>query len=295
MTISIYSNIAGDRARLYLGRVSADLEKVTTRLASGLRLRSDTSNYYAADLLESRLRGIQAASNNVQQAVSALTIAESALTSISDEYVGRLIEIAVLAADGLTTNAQRTTLDAEFQQIKTSINDLIAQTTFAGKTLLDGSLAAAVTIQVGADGTATQSIDFTKNFRTDAATGPLKTVGASGAGLDVLSQVNASNALAELNGVAAVPPNAVVAFADARIAIGASLSTFEGFEDQNALAVVDYTDARDTLIAADIAAETSRLVRDQLLVNAGASALAAAQFSAAQIVDVLAVVSGRRG
>ncbi len=291
--VSILTNIAGERARLHLSRVTRDLADTTERLSSGERLRSETTNFFAADLLELRIRGVAAAAQNIQQGVSALTIADAALTSINDDYLARLVEIAIEAADGLTTDAQRAVLDDEFQQIKTSINGLIDESTFQGRNLLDGSEAAAFTLQTGSDSGTTYSIDFTTNFRTDAAAGPLSVLGASGAGLDVTSQANASTALDELTGTAAVPPNIATAFANARVEITARYPTLSSIAEIAEFIGIELTEARDVLVASDIAAETSRLIRDQLLADAGASALANSGFGPGQVVSALATIVGR--
>jgi len=292
--VSILTNIAGERARFHLSRVTRDLADTTERLSSGELLRSETMNFFAADLLELRIRGVAAAAENVQKGVSALTIADAALDSINDEYLARLIEIAIEAADGLTTDAQRAILNAEFQQIKTSINSLIDESTFQGRNLLDGSQTAAFTLQTGSASGATYTIDFTTNFRTDAGEGkPLSVLGASGAGLGVASQGDATGALAELTGTASSPPNISVAFANARVKITVQYPTLSSIADIADFIGIELEEARDALVAADIAAETSRLIRDQLLADSGASALANSGFGTEQVVSALATIVGR--
>src|SRR5688500_9040848 len=103
MAISIFANIAADRAVLNLNRVSDDLAKVTERLSSGLNLRSDSlAAFVVADQLETKVRSLQGADSNIQAALAALDIADAALESINDK-LGELIELAVEGSSGLLT------------------------------------------------------------------------------------------------------------------------------------------------------------------------------------------------
>jgi flagellin len=295
VAISIQTNVAGERALLALNRVARDMDRSVIRLTTQTRLRAEAySSFYAADILSGRLRGLSGAGTNIQTGVSALTLAEATLTTLRDDLIPRLIDIATQAADGLTTDAQRAVLDQEFQSIKQQINDLVSGTTFAGRGLLDGSIAAAVDIQVGPTGGDDYQLDFTTDFRTTAAAGPLTKLGAVGAGLSVDTQANAQTALTELNGSPGVPPNVVTAFANSEVNVTARLSTLELLLDANALQIVETTAAQGLLIGADIAAETARLVLLQLQADAGASALQASTFSASAVLSVLSAAVGRR-
>ena len=286
MAISLFTNVAADRAVLNVNRVATDLANVTERLSSGLRLRSEAASGYAvADTFVAKIRSLQGADTNIQMALAALDISDEALATINDELLPQLIDLATQADNGLLTDAQREALDDEFQTIVASIDDLIENTTFNGQSLLDGSYGS-VTIQVDAESGSTVTVDFSVDFRTTNAGGPLGGVD----GLSIDTQANASAALDALTGSA---PAVDVDFTTARIQLSAPYSALDAWASHNSAARIEYAAAHVGIVGADVVAEASQLVRDQLLLDSGASALRAASFSASAIVEVLSSVAGR--
>jgi flagellin len=285
MAISIFANIAGDRAVLNVNRVADDLAKVTQRLSSGLQLRTDAlAGYVVADQIETTIRSLQGADSNIQAALAALDLSDTALGTINDG-LGDLIDLAVQAADGLLTDAQRAPLDAAFQAIVDSFDDLIADTTWGGTSLLDGSYGS-VTLQVGSTTGATATVDFSEDFRTTNAGGPLGGLN----GLSIDTQANASAAIDALTGAA---PAVDLDFTAARATLSAPYSALELSAKNNSTMRIEYDAGRIRIVGADVAADAIRLVRDQLLLDAGASALQASSFSASTIVNLLASSVGR--
>lgn len=284
MAISIFANIAGDRAVLNINRVAADMAKVTERLSTGFKVRSDdTAGWIVADQIAAKIRGLQAVDKSIQSALAALDIADKALATINDKLIPELISIAVDASDGLTTAAEFAALDARYQSIISSIDDLIANTTFGSQVLLDGSVGS-VGIPIGTNG-GTITIDFGVDFRT-AGAGPL----AALAGTSVVDQPSAAAALDALTGAA---PAADLDFTAARVLLSAPYSTLEAMAGHTSAMSIAYDDGRRLMVGADFAADTNRLVRDQLLLDSGASALQASSFSASALVNVLSSVVGR--
>src|SRR5688500_17913150 len=110
MAISLFSNVAEDRAVLNVNRVADDLAKVTQRLSSGLQVRTDAlAGYVVADQLETTIRSLQGADSNIQAALAALDLSDTALETINDG-LGDLIDLATQASNGLLTDAQRAPL-----------------------------------------------------------------------------------------------------------------------------------------------------------------------------------------
>jgi flagellin len=285
MAISLFANVAADRVVLNVNRVSDDLAKVTERLSSGLRLRTEAAAaFVVADQFEAKIRGLRGADSNLQTALAALDISDAALETINDSIV-ELIDLAVQAANGLLTDAQRAPLDAEFQAIVDSIDELIADTTLGGTSLLDGSYGA-VTIQVGTGSGSTATVDFSEDFRTTNAGGPL----AGLAGLAIDTQANASAAVDALTGAA---PAVDLDFTAARALLSAPYTALDKLADSNSALQIEYEAGRMRIVGADLVADASQLIRDQLLLDAGASALRAASFSASAIVEVLSSSVGR--
>src|SRR5688500_2473905 len=190
MGISVYTNVPGDRVVLNGNRVAPDLATVTERLSSGLRLRSEApAAFLLADRFEATIRGLQGADANIQQALAALDVSDAALATIDDELLPELIDLATQASSGLLTDAQRAPLNAEFQAIVQSVDDLIEETRLGGQSLLDGSFGS-VTVQVGAQTGSVTTVDLSQDFRTTNVGGPLGGIG----GLTIDTQANATAA-----------------------------------------------------------------------------------------------------
>ena len=286
MAISVLYNAAAARAVLNVNRVAVDLEKVTERLSSGLRTRTEVpAAYIVADTFEAKIRGLQGADSNIQSALAALDLADETLQTINDELLPELIDLAVQASSGLLTDAERAPLDDAFQAVVAAIDDLIAETTFSGQSLLDGSVGS-VTVQIGTESGSDATLDFSRDFRTTNAGGPLGGIN----GLSIDTQANATAAVDALTGSA---PSVDLDFTAARAALSAPYSALDQLASYNSAARIEYAEAQVRVVGADLAADASRLIRDQLLLDSGASALRAASFSASTIVSVLSSAVGR--
>ena len=285
MAISLFANVSAARTVLNVNRVAVDLANVTERLSTGLHLRSEAAaGFILYDQLESKIRSLQGADSNIQSAIAALDLSDTALETINDS-IAELVDLAMQASNGLLTDAERAPLDDAFQAIVDSIDDLIADTTFGGTSLLDGSFGS-VTLQVGAETGATATVDFSQDFRTTNVGGPLGGLN----GLSIDTQANASAAVDALTGAA---PSVDLDFTAARATVSAPYNALENLAEFNSAARIEYAAGQVRIVGADAAEQAVRLVRDQLLLDAGASALRAASFSASTIVDVLSSAVGR--
>lgn len=151
MSISLVSNIAAMAISRELQQSTADAGDSMTRLGSGLRINrssDDAAGLAIASTLrvESRIYG--QATRNINDAVSALSIAESASRSLMDELI-RLKELSEQSANGVLSTGQRGSLQKEADQLVNECNRIISTTNFNGLPLLS-SAASALQIETGA-------------------------------------------------------------------------------------------------------------------------------------------------
>ena len=99
---------------------------------------------------------LRKALRNANDGVSLIQTAEGALDETTN-ILQRMRELAIQAANGIYSDTDRATLDAEFQQLVSELDRIADTTSFNGQKLLDGSLGN-VDLQVGAE--ANQTIDF---------------------------------------------------------------------------------------------------------------------------------------
>lgn len=97
---------------------------------------------------------------NANDGVSLIQTAEGALQETTN-ILQRMRELSIQAGNGIYTDADRKTLDAEVQQLTAELNRIATSTSFNGQNLLDGTLGK-VNLQVGADANQTITMKIPK-------------------------------------------------------------------------------------------------------------------------------------
>ncbi len=142
----INNNIAAlNTLRQYSANTNST-NKAMEKLSSGLainRAGDDAAGLAISEKMRAQIRGIDMAADNSQNAISLVQTAEGALTE-THSILQRMNELAVQGASDTNEGIDRDALDAEFQQLKTEIDDIANQTKFNNKKLLDGSVSSQV-------------------------------------------------------------------------------------------------------------------------------------------------------
>ena len=107
----------------------------------------DAAGLAISERLRAQVRSLEQARRNANDGISLAQTAEGALDEVSNILV-RLRELAVQAANGTVSNADKDTLQQEFSQLRDEINRIGLATGFADINLLDGS-ASVVSFHVG--------------------------------------------------------------------------------------------------------------------------------------------------
>ena len=193
MALVINTNVSSMNAQRQLNGSGMALDRATERLSSGQRVNSakdDAAGLAIANRMTSQVRGLDQAVRNANDGVSLVQTAEGALQE-STNILQRMRELAVQSSNGIYTDADRTTLNAETKQLKAELERIANTTSFNGKNLLDGSFGS-TKLQVGA--LSGQSIDLkVGNFTTNAL---------GGSSADIVGEATA-NGLADLSALVA--------------------------------------------------------------------------------------------
>lgn len=150
MTITIGKNIASLRSSRILNSVSENLANSYTRLATGQRINKasdDAAGLAIASDLNTKERIFSVAVRNINDGISYLSIADSAIENMSGILI-RLQELAEQSANGIYSSTQRAALDQEAQALSDEYSRIRDSTEFNGKKILDGSNAN-LSIQAG--------------------------------------------------------------------------------------------------------------------------------------------------
>ncbi|MDP9105460.1 MAG: flagellin [Candidatus Eremiobacteraeota bacterium] len=122
-----------------------ELQSLTKRLSSGLRVNSatdDPSGLAIAESLASKVSGLDEGSRQIQTANNALTVAEGAMATIGD-ILQRMRSLVVQARSDLQSTADHGNIQAELSQLRLEIDRIAQNTSFNGRALLDGSASSA--------------------------------------------------------------------------------------------------------------------------------------------------------
>ena len=155
------------------------LNSAIGRLSSGMRINSakdDAAGQAIANRFSANIRGLTQASRNANDGISLAQTTEGALTEINTN-LQRIRELAVQAANGSNSAADKDSIQAEISQRLAEIDRTSEQTDFNGVKVL--STSQSLTVQVGANDGETISIGLQK---MDAAALGLASFTVSGVG-----------------------------------------------------------------------------------------------------------------
>jgi len=159
MALVINTNVASLNSQRQLVSSGASLDRATERLSSGNRINSakdDAAGLAIGNRMTSQVRGLDQAIRNANDGVSLIQTAEGALQE-STNILQRMRELSVQSANGIYSDTDRKTLQAEVKQLQSELTRISETTTFNGQNLLDGSMGTK-SLQVGAQ--QNQTIDI---------------------------------------------------------------------------------------------------------------------------------------
>jgi flagellin len=272
---SLRTNVPALNTQRLVELNNVDLARTAERLASGLRIndaQDDPAGIGLVAQLDIEIRGAAAANLNLQHGTSTLQVADQGLTQLAD-VLQRMRELSVQANNTGLSASEFSALDAEYQALISGIDQIVASTAFNGNVLLDGSFpnGGALTVQSGAQQTQSSTISFAADYRAAS-------LGVTGT--DLQSAANAATAQTAVD-------TAITTVTSGQGEVGAKQSEIDAIKSNLDAASVANQDARMHIRDADIAAEVANLVRGQLLQQAGASALSAANMSPSFLVSLL--------
>ncbi len=133
-----YSALQGQR---YLNNVNNQLTTTYQRLSSGMRINSakdDAAGLQIADRLTSQINGLNQGNRNASDGIALAQTIESGMDEISG-MLQKIRTLTVQASNGTNSTEDRRALSKEASALATEINRIATQTTFAGKTVLNGT------------------------------------------------------------------------------------------------------------------------------------------------------------
>ena len=162
----VQHNMQAANASRMLNITAGQQAKSTEKLSSGYRINraaDDAAGLSISEKMRKQIKGLDRASTNAQDGVSAVQTAEGALTEVHS-MLQRMNELAVQSANGTNSKTDRDAIQAEIDQLSEEI-DRVSETTKFNETYLLKGTEAEKTETVTTGGSATFAIATGKEFQ----------------------------------------------------------------------------------------------------------------------------------
>ena len=137
----VQHNMQAANANRQLGITTGAQAKSTEKLSSGYKINragDDAAGLTISEKMRSQVRGLNKASDNAQDGVSLIQVAEGALNE-THSILQRMNELATQAANDTNTTSDRTAIQSEINQLTSEINRISSTTQFNTQNLIDGT------------------------------------------------------------------------------------------------------------------------------------------------------------
>ncbi len=136
----INTNLMAINAQRNLGINQGDQGGIMEKLSSGLRINragDDAAGLAISEKMRNQIKGLQQSSENSQDGISLIQVAEGALSETHD-MLKRMREMSIQSMNDTYTSEDRKKLDIELKQLITEIDGLADKTEFNEQSLLLG-------------------------------------------------------------------------------------------------------------------------------------------------------------
>ena len=285
MSLRINTNVSALTAYQNLNKNQNALSSAIEKLSSGMRINKaadDAAGLSISQGLTSQINGLTQAVSNAQDGVNVAQIADGALGT-SQAVLQRMRTLVVQAANsGTQGTSSLAAIQQELGSLSTQLDAVSAQTSFGGKSLLDGNYQGS--FQVGANGGQTIGLDLKTGAKFTAALLGVDAVAAGGSGsIDVKAAGFTAGSGAVLTAIDA----AITSVSTARSAIGATQNQLTYTLSNLQTAITNVTASRSNLTDADLATEVSAMTQAQILSQAAVSVLAQANSAPQSVLKLL--------
>ena len=266
----VQHNMQAANASRVLNVTANQQAKSTEKLSSGYRINraaDDAAGLSISEKMRKQIRGLDRASTNAQDGISAVQTAEGALAEVHS-MLQRANELAVQAANGTNSSKDVGYISDEIQALKSEINRIASTTDFNSKKMLMGST---VNIFVGYTNEDANTITI-KGVTLKAA--------ASLLGGAFTTNAKAKTLLAHIS-------SAIEKVSKFRSDFGAVQNRLEHTVDNLDNVVENVTAAESRIRDTDMADEMVKYSKNNILTQAGQSMLAQANQSTQGVLSLL--------
>ena len=285
MAIIVNTNVTALKAVSNLNKATSAMSTAMERLSTGYKINragDDAANLYIATNLDTQIRGSKVAKNNITTGTNVLAVIEGDLDVMLDN-IQRIRDLTVQAANSIYDENSMNAMKDEITQRLAEIDRISKNSNFNGLTLLDGNSQLAdigLRLQVGANSDEAancikldpdffQTVDSTTLGADATGTMPALTPADGLSGNVDAAFANASAAAQYITMLDA----AVTSINDKKAKIGATQNRLDAATDSLTTTIENLTEAKSTIMDADIAEETANYTKYQILQQTTSSLL----------------------
>jgi flagellin len=245
-------------------------------MSSGLRINKaadDAAGLAISENLKASIRGNQQATRNANDGVSLIQVAEGGMNEVSNILI-RLRELSVQAASDTIGNTERGFINIEVNQLKEEVGRISNVTRFNDTKLLNGE-AGQIEVQVGTSNNIAED-----RLRLDLAT---TNVGPDALGigsLDFSEKAGAQDAMGSID-------TAITTVNANRANLGAIQNRLQSTISNLAVSAENLSASNSRIRDADLAVESSELVKQSILQQSGTSVLAQANMTSQNVLKLI--------
>ncbi len=298
---SIITNTPSLTAARSVYKNTFDLQRSVERMSTGKRVNhagDDAASSAIADLMETEISGLGKAIQNAQDGLSMAQTIDGGLIAVQ-ENLQRIKELFIQGSNGTLGSSQKDSIQREINDRITTIGQIAATVKFNGNALLLAGTDK--TLQTGAYVNETTTLTLTPSgaatgidLDITATTGNGQISEGSSVALDTLHILGA-NVDSQDGSHAATTANGTLSDLDAMIAnisrmrgsVGAFSNALESKIEFMMLHKENVTASKGRMVDLDVAAESSKLVKAQILQKAATSMLSQANQLPASVLDLL--------
>lgn len=265
MGMRVTTNIAALNAQRNLNGSQKAISESFAQMASGSRINKaadDAAGLAISENLRGSIRSLRQANRNANDGISLVQVAEGGLNEVGNIVV-RLRELGIQAASDTIGDRERGFINKEVEQLKSEIQRIASVTTWGSTKLLDGSTPT-YDFQVGVNN---NEMEDRISFVASENVATLDALGL--ADVDYTSKEGAQTALANLD-------EAQYRINSSRSNLGALQNRLLSTVQNLSVADENYSAANSRIRDTDVAAASSELMRNNILLQAGTSTLAQA-------------------
>jgi len=273
MSISMQTNVASIRSQRNLAKATNSFTGSIEKLSSGLRINragDDAARSAISSQMTAQERGLKQATRNANDAISVVQTAEGGVNEIANSLT-RMRELAVQSStDGTMQRSDRRKLDTEFRVLLKRVAQISRKHEFNGQKLFDGSIsgsANALNFQIGMNNNANDRISLSIAGLGRTELGLSNAQNGGGGGLYVEYATHAQIMIDKLD-IALESINTV------RSSLGATQNRLEATISNLGTMYENMATSNSRLKDVDVADETAKFTRNQILSQAATSMLA---------------------